>query len=326
MLGSTLTYNDVPAISPKVIFDTNAYRNFVLKYLTKDDKNEVVEKLKAAEEKFRIIPSSNLLTILELYQHLDEDDEAFEVCKKAILFSFYRSYVNGSFCHQPFPELEISAKLFDLISDCDNAQNNYFLSKHIEFCLAFARGKTLNQKEFSKEVIQKVQSFKDKIFDSIISNVQQLFPDFDSTSLTFSEKDFRTFKRNYGNKRPYLYANLGISLFRAFGQRLNVKANVDENNDKIVNLIMDYRPAFHSFVIVWEKFLNNKNSSKSVFAPNKNDLIDSFILFSVVPEDNIYFVTDEVKIHKLFKEIDLQEYVLTLDNYLTKIGFNVSSQ
>lgn len=92
----------------------------------------------------------------------------------------------------------------------------------------------------------------------------------------------------------------------------------------IVNLISDYQLALFSYIKIWENFSNNNTNSKSPFRPNKNDLIDSFILFSIVPQDNILLVTDEKRIHSIIKEVGKPNSVISLTNYLSEIKLLLS--
>ena len=85
--------------------------------------------------------------------------------------------------------------------------------------------------------------------------------------------------------------------------------------------INNYQPALYWYVKMWANFKNNKPNAKSPFKLGKNDLIDSFILFSIVPDDNVFLVTDEKKVHQLFSEIGYGNAVCSLDEYLEKIGF-----
>ena len=325
MFNNTLKCDQVITQNPKVIFDTNAYRNFVKPYLANDDEfTDVVIKLKRCESNFSIIPSSNLLTIMELYQHLNEDDKDYEQCKKAILFSFERSCINKSFNHQPLPEIEISSRIFNQITDADNSITTHFLDEHLKFCIGNRNLKSSSNEVFIKEVCEQIQSYKKTSFSSIVNNLQRLFSNFDINTLKFSKEDYEVFKGKYGNNRFYLYANLGHSIFDAFMARLNIVDDVSDKDKVITQLICDYRPAFLAYIMMWEKFSYNRPTSQTPFVPDENDLIDALILFSVVPDENIVFVTDEKMIHQIFEEIGRKDFIYKLEDYLEKIGFNTT--
>lgn len=322
MFGFTLKNSFVTTCKPKVIFDTNAYRNFVVKFLSSSRDDSIVRHLKECESRLCIEPSSNLLTIMELYQHLRDEDKASATCKKAILFSFERSYINGYFSHQPLPEVEISSRLFNQVSDVDNNINAHFLEEHVKFCFKNRTSIPISSDDFIKLVCEQIQSYKETSFISIINNLQRLFTGFDTDSFKFAEDNYKVFQQNYGKDRINLYVQFGYSLYNAFKNRLNINIQISNMEEVITQIICDYRPAFHAYVTMLEKFSNNKPTSKSPFVPDKNDLIDAFILFSVVPDDNIILVTDEKIIHQVFKEIGQAEFVYKLDDYLEKIGFN----
>jgi hypothetical protein len=324
MFAYTLKYDDIISQRPKVIFDTNAYRNFVKVYLTNGDEfTDIVSKLKRCESNYSIVPSSNLLTIMELYQHLNEDDKAYEQCEKAILFSFERSFIDKSFRHQPLPAIEISSRIFNQISDVDNSINSYFLQGHLQFCIENRNLKSSANEAFIMEVCNRIQSYKKTFFSSIVNNLERLFSNFDINTLKFSKEDYEVFKEKYGNNRFNLYANLGHSLFDAFAARLHIADEVTDKNKVITQLICDYRPAFLAVIMILEKFSNNRPTSQTPFVPDKNDLIDALILFSVVPDENIVLVTDEKMIHQIFKEIGRTDFIYKLEDYLEKIGFKI---
>jgi len=314
-------YNCEEPLKTKVIFDTNAYRNFVEKYL-KDDTNfnETIERFKYCERKSSYMPSSNLLSVMELHQHLLPEDPAFNSCRKAILFSFKRSFIDNKFIHQPLSEIEISDRLFHTISDEDMQLNGYFLDGHYRYCVGDSNFEHSNF-EFAQNVKKQLNAYKETSYNSIINNLKRLYTSFNTETLKFSNKDFKSYKKRFGEKNLKMYVSLGITLFEAFQKRLNVTHYQGNKDLAIVNLIIDYRPALLSYIKIWEKFSNNNEKSKSPFLPNKNDLIDSFILFSIVPDDNILLVTDENKIHSIFTEIDKSNSVITLSNYLKKINF-----
>lgn len=313
-------YSNVFTTETKVIFDTNAYRNFVEYYLKdSSDFDETIQIFKNCEKKAFFLPSSNLLSVMELYQHLDPEDPAYERCKKAIFFSFKRSSINNEFIYQPLSEIEISERLFNTISDEDIQLNRYFLNGHISFCVnkKFEESKM----NFGKTVITQLEAYKDSSYNSIINNLQRLFSSFSQETLKFSNEDYKKYKSKFGNNYFTMYANLGISLFEAFQKKLNITDYKGDKFSSIVDLISDYQPALFSYIKIWKNFSNNNHNSKTPFTLNKNDLVDSLILFSIVPDDNIILVTDEKKIHSIFKEIDKESSVLTLSNYLKKIKF-----
>ena len=325
MFDITLKYSDVTSNNPKVIFDTNAYRCFAEKFLSNSASDSAITHLKECEARFSIIPSSNLLTLMELYQHLKDGDKASTICKKAILFSFERSYVNGSFSHQPLPEVEISSRLFNQISDVDNNINVHLLEEHLEFCIKSKTSTSITNDNFIKKVCEQIQSYKETSFISIVNNLQRLFTGFDTDTFKFQKDDYKAFQQKYGKDRINLYVQLGYSLYNAFKDRLNIVTEISDKEKLITQIICDYRPAFHAYIIMWEKFSNNKPTSKSPFVPDRNDLIDAFILFSVVPDENIILVTDEKIIHQVFKEIGQTEFIYKLDDYLEKIGFDMNT-
>lgn len=325
MYNLTFKYNTVVSQDTKVIFDTNAYRNFVEQFLT-DDINfyTSIAIFKECEKQASHIASSNLLSVMELYQHLKPTDPAYDRCRKAILFSFERSNLNRRFIHQPLSEIEISDRLFNCVSDNDMQLNGYLLNGHIRFCLGDETFSDLTD-EFVKNVTAQLEAYKETSYNSIINNLQRLFSSFDSDTLKFSEEDYRKYKVKFGKDRLTMYMQLGITLFQSFQKRLNITDYRGDKDIAIVNLICDYQPALFSYIKIWENFSHNNHNSKTPFNPNKKDLIDSFILFSVVPDDNILLVTNEKKIHSIFKEIDKANSVITLEEYLRKIKFNPSS-
>jgi hypothetical protein len=198
--------------------------------------------------------------------------------------------------------------------------NGYFIEGHISYCVGDSNFEHSNI-EFARNAKNQLDAYKETSYNSIINNLQRLFTSFNPETLKFSNGDFVNYKKRFGENNLKMYVSLGITLFEAFQKRLNI-TNYQGNKDlAIVNLISDYRPALLSYIKIWEKFSNNNENSKSPFVPNKNDLIDSFILFSIVPDDNILLVTDENKIHSIFKEIDKSNSVITLSNYLKKINF-----
>lgn len=318
-------YSNVIPVDTKVIFDTNAYRNFVERYLTADiDFYKAIEAFKSCEKEASFIPSSNLLSVMELYQHLQPEDPAYDRCKKAILFSFNRSCIDKHFNHQPLSEIEISDRLFGKISDGDMQLNGYLLDGHVRYCVGDDRFEHSNI-EFAKNVSERLEAYKETSYNSIINNLQRLFSSFSPETLKFSNEDYEKYKTKFGKNRLLMYVNLGITLFETFQKRSGITNYEGDKDLAIVNLISDYQPALFSYIKIWENFSNNNANSKSPFRPNKNDLIDSFILFSIVPDDNILLVTDEKKIHSIFKEVDKPNSVISLSNYLTKIKFNTNS-
>ena len=302
----------------KVIFDTNAYRNFVEKYLKEGtDFAKTIEIFKTCEKKSAYKPSCNLLSVLELYQHLKPEDPAFNSCKKAIHFSFHRSYIENRFIYQPWAEIEISERLFQTTCNNDIQLNEYFLQRHFNYCI-IVKNCEHSLSEFAKE---QLDVYKELSYNSIINNFQRLFTSFNQEDLKFSNNDFKRYKKLFGENYFTMYANLGITLFEAFQKKLNIINYQGDKNWAIVKLIYDYRPALLSYIKILEKFSNNKVNSKRPFIPNKNDLIDSLILFSIVPNEQIVLVTDENKIHSIFNEIGMSNSVITLTNYLKKINF-----
>jgi hypothetical protein len=257
---------------------------------------------------------------MELYQHLQPEDPAYHRCKKALLFSFNRSYIDRHFIHQPLSEVEISDRLFGKISDRDMQLNGYFIEGHIRYCIGDKNFEHSNI-EFAKNVSEQLEAYKQTSYNSIINNLQRLFSSFSPETLKFSNEDYEKYKTKFDKNRFLMYVNLGITLFETFQKRLSI-TNYEGNKDlAIVNLISDYQLALFSYIKIWENFSNNNTNSKSPFRPNKNDLIDSFILFSIVPDDNILLVTDEKRIHSIFQEVGKPNSVISLSNYLTKIKF-----
>jgi hypothetical protein len=290
-MGSlTFKYQNVVSINTKVIFDTNAYRNFTEHYLTDDSTFlSTIETFKNCEKKASIIPSSNLLSVMELYQHLLPEDPAHDRCRKAILFSFQRSCVDNKFGHQPLSEIEISNRLFNTIAEKDMQLNGYLLEGHIRFCVGDDNFVDSNE-EFVRNVTGQLEAYKETSYNSIIDNLQKLFSSFNPDTLKFSEDDYQNYKTKFGKDRISIYVQLGITLFKSFQKRLNITDYQGDKDIAIVNLISDYQPALFSYIKMWENFANNNHNSKTPFKPNKNDLIDSFILFSIVPEENILLV------------------------------------
>lgn len=318
----TFKYQNVISAKTKVIFDTNAYRNFAEHYLTDDSSFlSTIDTFKDCEKRASVIPSSNLLSVMELYQHLNPDDVAHDRCKKAILFSYHRSYINNKFGHQPLSEIEISDRLFNMIADKDLKLNVYLLEGHIRFCVG-DHNFIDSTESFVKNVTTQLEAYKETSYNSIINNLQRLFSSFNPDTLRFSENDYKKYKDKFGKDRISLYVQLGITLFQSFQKRLNITNYQGDKDIAIVNLISDYQPALFSYIKIWENFSNNKPNSKTPFTPNKNDLIDSFILFSIVPDDNILLVTNERRIHSIFKEIGKSNSVTTLEEYLKKIKFH----
>jgi hypothetical protein len=322
MFNHTLKHNQITPENPKVIFDTNAYRVFVERYLQNGANfSSVINKLKDCEKKYSIIPSSNLITILELYQHLKDDDKAYSTCKKAILFSFSRSYNNGSFSHQPLPEIEIAARLFENYSDNDMQLNRQFLNGHINFCIENENQKLSATNEFVDDVCKQLEIYKETFHTAIIKNIQRLFPSFNANIKKFSKQDSEIFKKKFSKKRMKMYRDLGVSIFEGFKTKLNIEEDIPNAELLIIEFIIDCQPVLHSCILMWEKFSNNKHTSKSPFVPDKNDLMDSLILFSIVPNENVFIVTEEKMIHKIFNEIGFSNFVYKLDDYLREIGF-----
>ena len=313
--------NNVIPKKKKVIFDTNAYRNFVEHYLS-DDINfyKTIEVFKNCEKEASIIPSSNLLSVMELYQHLQPEDPAFNRCKKAILFSFNRSFIDKHFNHQPLSEIEISQRIFGKISESDMQLNSYLLKGHFRYCTG-DKSFEYSISEYARNVSEQLEAYKQTSYDSIINNLQRLFPSLTPETLKFSIEDFEKYKAKFDKNRYLIYLNLGSTLFEAFQKRLGIADYIGDKDLAIVNLIVDYQPALFSYIKIWENFSNNNINSKSPFKPNKNDLIDSFILFSIVPEDNILLVTDEKRIHSIFNEVAKPNSVISLTNYLSEIKF-----
>lgn len=316
--------NDIP-VDTKVIFDTNAYRNVVERYMSNNvDFYKIIEAFKCCEKEASFIPSSNLLSVMELYQHLLPSDPAHDRCKKAILFSFNRSCIDKDFVHQPLPEIEISNRLFGKISDEDMQLNGYLLDGHIRYCSGDGSLEDTSF-EFVKNVNEQLNAYKEASYNSIINNLQRLFSSFSPETLKFSNADYEKYKTKVGKTILPLYVNLGTTLFETFQKRLGITNYNGDKNLAIVNIICDYQPALFSYIKILKNFFNNKINSKKPFNPNKKDLIDSFILFSIVPDDNILLVTDEKRIHSIFKEVGKPNSVISLPNYLTKIGFNINS-
>lgn len=321
MSNFTFKYQTVIPLHTKVIFDTNAYRNFVEQYLA-DDVNflSTIETFKDCERRASVIPSSNLLSVMELYQHLSPEDPAYGRCKKAILFSFQRSLVDNKLEHQPLPEIEISDKLFNTVADEDMQLNGYLLEGHIRFCSRDVSFIDSTDK-FVRDVVERLKAYKEASYNSIINNLQRLFSSFNPDTLKFSEGDYKKYKEKFGKDRISMYLQLGTILFQSFQKRLNITNYRSDKHSAIVNLICDCQPALFSYIKMWENFYNNNHNSKAPFTPNKNDLIDSFILFSIVPDNNILLITNERKIHSIFKEIGKSNSVATLDEYLKVINF-----
>jgi hypothetical protein len=320
MFNYTLINNEVISQNPKVIFDTNAYRNFVKLYLnTTGDFTKIVDNLRDCERNCSVVPSDNILTLMELYKHLIDRDNAYQECEKAIIFSFERGLINNSLYHQPLPEIEIATRIFNKVLDSDNNINCYFLEGHLKFCMKYYDIE-FSKKEFIKNVGEQILLYKKNSFSSIINNIQRLSPDFDTATSKFTKKGLKNFKK-YGNKRNELFEQLATTLYEAFKFRLKINEDSENKDGLIEQIKSDYKPALLSYIKIIEKFSKNSPTNNAPFKLNENDLIDSFILFSIVPDENIILVTDERKIHNIFKEINRADFIYTLEGYLKKIGF-----
>lgn len=176
---------------------------------------ETIEVFKKCEKEASFIPSSNLLCVMELYQHLQPADPAYCRCKKAILFSFNRSCIDKHFNHQPLSEIEISERLFGKISDSDMQLNAYLLEGHGRYCIG-DKSFEHSISEFAKNVSEQLEAYKETSYNSIINNLQRLFSSFNPETLKFSNEDFEKYKTKFGKNRLIMYLSLGIILFETF--------------------------------------------------------------------------------------------------------------
>ena len=306
----------------EVVFDTNAYRGVaeILKYKSEEEKKAFIERFLACEKDKGYNHVFNPFVILELLKHLvDRNDNAYFVCKEAILFVGEYT-LKGALL--PLLDDYLARMLFGFIPE-----NSVGVERMND--LPFVVEK-IKQNGGSDLVIDNLKPQLATLTDLLNDYKQMLIDNFKVTSESFtsvenpwviSKKRDKVKNLNKNNDQFYLVqAEITLKRITDYLGIDYESMNDVEKQDKIKLLSANFQFPFRLFMYFNQSMMNNGYNLDT--SENKNDFIDTMIAFSINKVNNYLLVTNEKRaIKKAVKELSLENQVFSLDEYLKKIGF-----
>lgn len=309
------------ALVEDVVFDSNAYRNFV-RGKSRTQYAKELEVVKNIEKCTGIQPVQSVVVLSELFRHLmSPSDINYAECKEAVIASSihckkvigmkkrysYAPSFESALCLEatgkPLPnqDYEISVSMVaDKISE--NPTDNFIASGDVQGALNInLQNETQNRQNFFLSVVNVI-----KLIDKKATGFGDFLKD------KKERRDFLTFIDSVDFAKMTTLSKLDrIQKFHG------VQFTTD---DTLLNRMMvKFSPLIQFERKFWKKAANGigiTDSSHKEF----NTFYDIMIIFGAIARNpRAIFVTEEKQIHASFAEVGLQSRVMTLNEYLAYI-------
>lgn len=306
-----------------VVFDTNAYRNFIIGKSTEEIR-KAVEKLKFLEFKNGFRPAQNITVLTELIRHLaDKNDYDYSDCKNALLASALHNRVieNDKFVFSYSPTIELLLYK-ELTGETETSLREFNVSVSL-----FAHNLEQN---FTDEFIEKENLSIQINLTNTTNNRLEFYSSLEKVLLSIDpeSKDWKLFKDNKDGRRKFL-AYLESSafdrtisesfIFRIINLFPNNKIEITDEN------IKNFKQKFPAVIEMNRQFLKSivdglvlseiEHTRWNTF----NDLM--IMLSSNLNKDEYLLITDDGQIKNSFKKCGIEKNVKTLKEYLEILKF-----
>lgn len=300
-----------------ISFDTNAYREVaeILKHKSEEEKNAFIERFLACEKDKGYNHVFNPFVILELLQHLvDSKDEAYSICKEAILF-IGKYTLKGALL--PLLDDYLARMLFNA-----PIKNSVAIQRMKD--LPFVLEKII-QNGGSDSVIDKLKPQLIILTDLLNDYKQMLIENIKKTSydLKHNRDGIKNVSSNRGKFKDKFILAVAESTLKHISGYLGINyesMNSEEKQYKINLLTENFLFPFEMIRLFNRKMLdpNFKFEKKE----HVNDILDIAMTHYINLVNNYMYVTNENKsISEAVKELSLGCQVLSLVEYLKKIDF-----
>lgn len=307
------------------IFDTNAYRTIV--------HNISIGEVISLSKKFNRYERNNghtsavsTVVLMELIQHLTDEDPAREVCYKALVFAFFHTSrfdpVSEDTVGSYYPPMNII--LAQIFFD-NNSKYKKLYDRVISLFLELVEDVDLEKCKVHEKDIKAVRAQiifeKEEIRNNVetfLSSLNNGILDWKYINTNKDERD-RFFSKLHNGDMSILLAN---ALMLRAHQIMDADEIIPDAELKLKAFIKTYEAALNMNLTLMQSIGNGANL-QDVTDKRWNTLNDVQIMFALLylknDSDEKALVTEEVKIKESAENAGISERVINIDKYLELI-------
>lgn len=309
-----------------IIFDTNAYRNFVDGKSMTEIKKEICE-IKAKEQNEGYIAFMGTTVGQELLSHMKDDCESrsFKSCIKAVQAIYWHCGDSNEFRLVPLPETQLAKEFFNV----ENKKSLNVQQVVGQVLYQIANNPTSDTiKKYDSE-LQQIIDFINDAEKTLAGCIEQLMKNIDSSYSDWTlfkddeknRKKWIEFVRSYNFKLLTALAMLVALCYDLEGQGIAIKlVGIDEQKKQAENYISRYAAPFELRKYWMEKLLGHFDLTKQ---SRSNFIWDERILHQAGKTINnipILIVTSDGAMKECAERVNPQNEIITYNDYIQQLG------